>query len=80
MRISDTRLFKIMKHIQTLSLPQSKRRKQEETELWTAANSTQETFEAIETLTKENKSDEFKGQVTHIEANFELSKVIINTK
>jgi len=76
MRISDTRLFKIIQHIQSFSLPQSKNTTDEETDIWGKAPTTQQTFETIETLTEEKESN----NLTQIEANFELSKVIINNK
>jgi len=84
MRISDAGLFKIIKHIQSFSFSQSKYSSitttEMQTELWTVTplTDTQETFETIETLVKENKPDEFEEQFTQIEANFEISKVIIN--
>jgi hypothetical protein len=76
MKISDTRLFKITKHIQSFSFPQSKKIIDEETNLWVTTPTIQQTFETIEILTKEKTSNEF----TQIEAKFELSKVIINNK
>jgi len=73
MKISDTRLFKITKHIQSFSFPQSKKNTtDEETDLWITTSTIQQTFETIEILTKEKTSNEF----TQIEAKFELSKVI----
>jgi hypothetical protein len=85
MRISDAGLFKIIKHIQSFSFSQSKYSSitttEMQTELWTVTpliDTTQETFETIEILVKEKKPDEFEEQFTQIEANFEISKVIIN--
>ncbi|CAF1256037.1 unnamed protein product [Rotaria sordida] len=61
-RISDMRLFKIIKHIQSLPFPQSKYRTitdiENETELWmtpTLIDTTQQTLETIENMTPMKK-------------------------
>ncbi|CAF4608864.1 unnamed protein product [Rotaria sp. Silwood1] len=62
-RISDMRLFKIIKHIQSLSFPQSNRQTitntQNKTELWTMTplvDITQQTLETIENITSMKKA------------------------
>jgi hypothetical protein len=79
MRLSDMRLFKIIKHFQSLSFPQSIN----ENESWAESPSGINTLEIIETMTPMKKilqefADEdqkIKEQLTQLEANFELSQI-----
>lgn len=84
MRISDTRLFRIMEHIQSFALPESTNSSftpiEEEAEYWLTVPNSPQTFKTIETLTKEKISDEFQEQLTTVEANFQIPKVIIYKK
>lgn len=83
-RISDTRLYQILEHIQSLSLPESRNSPstsiEEETKLWMPIQNTPKTFQTIETLTEEKQSNEIEAQLIKIEGNFQLTKVIIYHK
>jgi hypothetical protein len=83
MRLSDMRLFKMIKHFQSLSLPQSITTTTENSiESWTTETRI-DTLEIIETMTPMKKilqkiadeDQEIKQQLTQIEASFELSKI-----
>jgi len=78
MRISDMRLFQIMKHLQSFPSPQSKITNKEKIESWTPPTTIQETLATIDTLTEEKETETKPNEVIQIQANFELSKVRIN--
>lgn len=90
MRISDTRLFNILKHIQSISFPSLKDRATEQAELWATtfdADTTQTTLEAIENMNpmkvslegmdNENHDleSQFQEQLTQVEATFKILQV-----
>src|ERR1700722_7008636 len=54
MRLSDMRLFKIIKHLQSLSFPRSTTTVENQIESWTI-DTTQQTLETIETMTPMKK-------------------------
>lgn len=72
LRISDMRLFRIIRHLQSFSLPQLETTDEQETPIWTTA-STELTLETLADLTEE-KTDNF----TQFEGSFELSQVILS--
>ncbi|CAF1542330.1 unnamed protein product [Adineta steineri] len=85
--LSDTRLFRIMQHIQSIPLPKSKTSAivqapvdVESVSAQLLVINTEETLEAVEEITsvkktKEKKKKEFKGQLTQLEAMFTLDKI-----
>ncbi|CAF1073014.1 unnamed protein product [Rotaria sordida] len=89
-RISDMRLFKIIKHIQSLPFPQSKYRTitdiENETELWmtpTLIDTTQQTLETIENMTPMKKIlEKLANENQKIENKFEeqLTQIEANFK
>jgi hypothetical protein len=89
MRLSDTRLFKIVQHIQSLPFPKSKHSSITMTETF-IKTTTQQTLKTIEDMTPvkkirekvanedqdiEIKPSEFIEQFIQFEGNFELSQV-----
>ncbi|CAF4278773.1 unnamed protein product, partial [Adineta steineri] len=87
LRLSDTRLFRIMQHIQSIPFPKSKTSAivqapvdVESVPAQSLVINTEETLEAVEGITsvkktKEKKKKEFKGQLTQLEAMFTLDKI-----
>lgn len=71
-RISDMRLFRIIRHLQSFSLPQSETPDEPETPIWTTAQ-TELTLETLASLTKETSNN-----FTQVEGSFELSRVSIS--
>lgn len=69
LRISDMRLFQIIQHLQSFSLPQVEPIDAPQTPIWTTPP-TGLTFEALVSLT-----DERSNNFTQFEGNFELSQV-----
>jgi hypothetical protein len=63
----------MIKHVQSISFPQSKKTDEKQIEQWTTAKT-------IESLIKDEEMDKKSEQLTQIEANFELSKVRIHNK
>ena len=75
MRISDMRLFQIMKHLQSFSFPSTKIITDVSIETWTTASDAQQTLETIDGITEEKPVDINAQELVQIEANFELPKV-----
>ncbi|CAF1260195.1 unnamed protein product [Adineta steineri] len=87
LRLSDTRLFRIMQHIQSIPFPKSKTNAiaqapvdVESVPAQSLVIDMEETLEAVEGITsvkktKEKKKKEFKGQLTQLEAMFTLDKI-----